>query len=462
LSVIAKLPAKITTCCSIILISACSSSAISPQANDPSIPEEWQKPQANIKQVGENWLADIADPQLPPLISEALSNNYQLAQQLAKLEESRLAVVISGAGRLPSLSLNADGSRRKVASDTDNNPITEQYSASLDLSWELDIWGKLSNSQKQARLLYQANAANVSKTKQTLSANVATGWFNVVQAQGLLQLLEQRLSNVEQNLDIIQRGYRQGTNKALDVYLSQDTLHQQRSRTADQRQTLIEAISNLQLLLARYPDGQWQVDSELPQFDQPVPVGQPSELLLRRPDIQQAWFNLLAADAGLAVAHKQRFPSLRLVASASDSSNELKNLLNGGSLGWSLLGGLTQPIFSGGRLAAAEKQARSRVVQAEQQYLDVVYRAFSEVETAISRGFLLEQRYKSLLASEASSKSAYSLSFEQYQRGLVSYTTVLESQRRAFDAQTNVIQLRFQKIQNRIGLHLALGGSFTD
>jgi NodT family efflux transporter outer membrane factor (OMF) lipoprotein len=448
-------------CLIALLLSACSNSAISPQALDPQVPNEWQKSQANSKPVSGSWLEELADQQLIPLVEEGLANNYQLAQQLAQLEQSRQAVIISGADRWPALSLSADGARRKTVTNNDLSSIAEQYSASLDLSWELDIWGKLNDKQRQARLSYQASLASVSNAQQTLTANIATGWYNAIQAQQLVALLEKRLANVQQNLDIIERGYRQGINQALDVYLSQDTLYQQRSSTAAQQQTLIETISNLQLLLARYPDGQWPITEPLPLLEKPIPVGQPSELLLRRPDLQQAWFNLLAADAALAVAHKQRFPSLTLVASGSDNNSELQQLLRDGPLGWSLLGGITQPLFAGGRLKATEQQARSQLKQAEQQYLEAVYSAFSEVETAISRNSILADRYQSLLASEASSQAAYSLSFQQYQRGLVSYTTVLESQRRAFDAQTNVIQLRFQLLQNRIALHLALGGDFN-
>lgn len=443
-----------------VFISGCTGSAISTQARDVNLPDRWQY-QQNRQAISSSWLADFAGEQLTPLISEAIDNNYQFGEQQAQLEAAYQAAIITGADRWPALSLNLDGSRRSTALIDNEQTISESYEASLNLSWELDIWGKLSDSQKQAQLTYQANVAALASTRQRLTASTATAWFEVIQAQQLLDLLTQRLDNVQQNLDIIQRGYQQGINEALDVYLSQDTLHQQRANTANQQQVLTEAISNLQRLLARYPDGQWQIDAQLPVVDGVLPAGQPSELLMRRPDIQQAWLELLAADAGLAVAHKQRFPSLTLAAAGGDSSSELHQLLDGGPLVWSLLGGLSQPLFAGHRLQAGEAQARARVAEAEQHYLDVVHSAFAEVENALSRADILQQRYLALLDSKASSNAAYRLSFQQYKRGLVSYTTVLEAQRRAFDAQTNVIQLRFQRLSNRIALHLALGGGFS-
>ena len=212
--------------------------------------------------------------------------------------------------------------------------------------------------------------------------------------------------------------------------------------------------------MAEYPDGAIETGDNLPMLTEPIPAGLPSELVSRRPDLQQAWYSLLAADVGLAIAHKQRFPRISLAASASDASNELSQLLDGSPPAWSLLGNLSQPIFNAGRLKAEEERARSQVVQAEKQYLELLYQAFSEVENTISRQTALREQYQATLEAEKHATSAFELAFEQYQRGLVTYTTVLESQRRAFDAQSSVIELRNQLLQNRINLYLALGGNF--
>ena len=119
-----------------------------------------------------------------------------------------------------------------------------------------------------------------------------------------------------------------------------------------------------------------------------------------------------------------------------------------------------QPLFNAGDLAAREEQARVRLVQLEQQYLERVYQAFSEVETALAQDSALETQYQQYLDAEKNAVAAETLSFEQYQRGLVSYATVLESQRRAFDAQSAVVQLKRQRLGNRIVLYSALGGDF--
>ena len=142
------------------------------------------------------------------------------------------------------------------------------------------------------------------------------------------------------------------------------------------------------------------------------------------------------------------------------TSVEFSDLLEGGASGWSLAFGLTQPLFNAGRLAAQEEQALIQVRIAEQAWLDRVYRAFAEVENAISRTASLDARYEAQLEAQKNSRAALQLALDQYQRGLVTYTTVLESQRQAFDAAATVVQLKNQRLQNRLVLYIALGGDF--
>jgi multidrug efflux system outer membrane protein len=440
-------------------LAACVSSAVTPDATNPEMPPTWVR-DSMAEAVETNWLQVLRDEQLTAFVREAIENNYQLKQQRARLAEAEQAVVVARAGRLPSLDLSIDGRRTGLEEADGTSVNSTSFDASLDAQWTVDIWGRLSKEQQSVQLAYQAQQARLAGAERALAANTATTLFSVMQAKQLLEVAGRRLENAILSRDIVDSGYRQGLNDALDLYLAKNQVERQQANFSQQQQAVVEVTAELQLALAQYPDGNMQVTGELPVLTDRIATGLPSELILRRADLQEAWLNLLASDASLAAAHKARFPRLALVGSTGVSSLEFSDLLDGEASAWSLLGGITQPLFQGGRLAAQERQAAERVAQAEQQYLDLVYRAFAEVENAISRAESLQDRYEAFLDAEANSTSALILALEQYQRGLVPYTTVLESQRQAYDAVTTVVQLKNQLLQNRINLYLSLGGEF--
>jgi outer membrane protein TolC len=199
----------------------------------------------------------------------------------------------------------------------------------------------------------------------------------------------------------------------------------------------------------------------LPLLSTEIPLGLPSAVITRKPDLLASWYQVLAQDAALAFAHKQRFPSINLTASLSDSTDELTDLLSGSSFAWSLLGSLSAPLFRGGELKANEEISRLKLKQQEQVYLNDLYNAFASVENTVSTEKSLKLRYQATLAAQQNAQAAEELAFEQYQRGLVTYTTVLEAQGRSFTAQSALIQLKNQLLINRVDLHIALGGDFA-
>ncbi|QIB65562.1 efflux transporter outer membrane subunit [Kineobactrum salinum] len=445
------------------LSGGCTVSAISPQTQEQQLPPNWvQDTAAEPAPAASGWLRQLDSPALDRLVEEAQASNYQLAQQRARVQELRQGVIAAGADRLPALSAAVDGGRQMSLAESGSEVYRESWGASLDLSWELDIWGRLGDQQRSARLRYDSGMAALRQQQLALAAAVATGWFDAIASRNLLALLQRRLDNVSDDLDVLEHGYRRGLNEALDVYLSRNTVADSRASLARQRQLLQQSIADLQLLMARYPDGrELTLDEALPALETATPAGTPAQLLQRRPDIQQAWLDLLAADAGLAAAHKARFPRFTLAGRAGSSSSALHDLVDAGLSSWSLTAGLAQPLFDAGRLKSEQEQARARVLQAEQAYLDTVYSALAEVESRLSAEQTLRQRHEALLESRANADIAYELSFQQYQRGLVSYTTVLEAQRRAFDAQTSTIEAHNEVLANRIALYLALGGDFA-
>ncbi len=455
-NVVASFVRQITLCCMLAWLTACAQQR-APMLQAPDLPETWQA-NNTAEPVLSHWLDSLRAPYLHDLVELALNNNYQLAQQALQVNIAQRRVGVVRADRLPTLNVSLSGQRFRPLGDF--NAISEQVEVSANIGFELDLWGKLSDAQRGAELDLAAEKMRYLSAERRLVAQTISSAFNVVSARQLQDVFNQRLDNLAQGLDVIEKGYRSGLNEALDVYLAQNTVEQERANVANQRQVSFEATTNLELLLAHYPSAQYTVAEPLPVL-RPLPqIGIPSDLLKRRPDIQSAWLDLLATDAALAVAHKNRFPSLDLSGSARDAASAISRLVNGGDLAFSAAASLFQPLFQGGRLSALEAQARLRVAQSEQRYLEVVFAAFAEVENELSRAMSLQDRYNAFLKAETNAESALTLAFAQYQRGLVNFTTVLESQRRAFDAQTTVVQLRNQLLQSRVALLLALGGNF--
>ena len=426
-----------------------------------TLPTSWQQDstQKLDEAVADNWLQQLENPQVYALVGQALRHNQAILQAGYDVAIKQQQLIATGAALWPSLDLSARTNRSK-----NNRPVSynNASSADLSLSYEVDLLGKLTAAERQANLEYLAQKATFEQSRQQLVADVVSGWFNVITAQQLLALYKQREQIAEQNLAIIESGYRQGLSEALDVYLTRNKLNTERSNIAQQQASLTESIRTLERLTGVYPKGALSVDADLPLLDKPIPKGLPSELLTRKPNLMASWYQLLSTDAGLAYAHKQRFPSLNLSASLSDSTDRISDLFSPSSLAWSLVGSIAMPIFDGGRLAANEQQASLAVKRQEQAYLESLYDAFTDVENAITQEQSLQQRYKTTLEAQTNAIAAEKLSFEQYQSGLVNYTTVLDAQDRSFSAQNSVINIKSQLILNRIKLHVALGGDFSE
>ncbi|MFD2166704.1 efflux transporter outer membrane subunit [Thalassotalea euphylliae] len=444
-------------------ISACTNSShISKQATAPLLPVSWSDAQ-NVSSDKEKFLGDwqfiIDDVALQSAINTALENNFTLNAKYQEFLIAKQQLIVSNATDLPELSLGVDQSRRKTVNSS--NIYSNDASISLELQYEVDIWGKLRDEQKQAQLRFQAAELSFLQEKNQVITNVVNAWFNLVEARTLENLYIERANNLRNNLEIIDASYQLGLSQALDVYLAQNDVNSELARIEQQQQTVSERKRLLEILLGYYPSGQQfsDITLELPSLNNELFIDLPANTLTASYSIQAKWFDLLATDMGVAIAHKNRFPSFRLSASGGDSSDELSNLLDGGSLAWSVAGSITAPLFNAGRLKALEEQAKLTVKQKEQEYLLSLYNTFSDIENNISNHFALNQQLNYFEKAKENALAAESLSFNQYLKGLVEYSTVLEAQRRAFDAQTNVIQLANQIIQNRIALYAELGGS---
>ncbi|CCQ10446.1 outer membrane transport protein [Pseudoalteromonas luteoviolacea B = ATCC 29581] len=425
--------------CSVILMTSCQT--VSPR-NHYAIPNEVL-------------ISDhVTATSLSQWLELALKYNPILKQANEKRIQAQLVIEDRFANRLPDLKIGLDSGRRQTtASITESNNLTTTF------SWELDWIGKLSNAEQQAIFAFEQANASAFLSQQTVLKQVAQTYLNTVQAKALLEVYQQREILLTQQLQMLEENYQLGLTSALDVYLARSNLASEQSRVVNQLQVVKQSVLLLQSSVGILPS-----KTELTLFSPTLQKNSvevvTSEQLLTRPDVSAAWYELLAANEATAVAFKAQFPSFKLSVSGGYSSEEFKSLLKGDFL-WSWVANLSQPLFDGGRLANefARVSSNERVALAKLQ--DVMNKAYGDIDVELARSLSIEQRFTLANTAFDNAQLAQTLSFSQYQKGLVTFTTVLDAQKRALDAQVNVISLQTEKMNQLIDLETALGRPLT-
>jgi multidrug efflux system outer membrane protein len=386
-------------------------------------------------------------------LQSALAHSPTYNQAQERLLQASLVAEDRLAGRLPELRLSMEHSRRA------NTSITTSNNLNVVFNWELDWLGKLNNSEQQA--LYSLEQAKHNKfvTEQTVLEQVSLAYISAVQAKTLLSLYETRARVLAQQLSMLEENYQLGLTNALDVYSARSNLASEQSRIVNQKLVLKQALNQLQVIAGQQPQ---PMITDLVLFS--VPASSVSELssdlLLARPDVNAAWFELLAVNQAVAVAFKAQFPSFKLSSTGGYAADEFKSLLKGDFL-WSWTVGLTQPLFEGGRLAnaLAREQSNERIALSKLQ--DTLNKAYSELDIELARLTMLSERVALAQIAFDNAQAAQSLSFSQYQKGLVTFTTVLDAQKRALDAEVTLIGLKNEQLSQVIEFEVALGRPLT-
>jgi NodT family efflux transporter outer membrane factor (OMF) lipoprotein len=392
---------------------------------------------------------------LEQLTSYAIDNNQQLKQKELTLSATEQRLAESQSESWPEMSASLNTSRNKVGTKT----YVNGSNLNLDFSYEIDLWGKISDLNKREALNFFSEKELFEQEKQQLTVDVVTAWLDILASKKLIALYDTRFNTAKQNVQVVERGHQLGLNTALDVYLIRNDLNSEKSRLINQKTAFANQTRVLERLLGMMPTGLLFFESDIPRWDQEVQSVLPSTLIENKPHLKAAWMQLLSANANLAYAHKQRFPSFNINASMGYSNSDITNLFDSSSLLWGVAGGITTPIFNAGRLKSEEEAVRFELARAEQTYIKQVYDAFAEVQNGLTSEIGIKETLKTAVEAEDNAIKAEDLSFEQYQKGLVTYTTVLVAQQRSLNTQSAVIELKKQFAVNRASLLLSLGGN---
>jgi NodT family efflux transporter outer membrane factor (OMF) lipoprotein len=296
-----------------------------------------------------------------------------------------------------------------------------------------------------------------------LAANVVKSALILVESTEQVRLSEENVKTRSTHLQIVERTLERGLDSdraALDVSLSRADLARAEETLASRKRFSDDARRTLELLLGAYPAGKEPGLSSLPELKRNVPAGLPSEMLLRRPDIRAAERRLESSLREESAAKKAFLPSFNLTGGTGLSTEDLSFLIDQGSVVWSVAGNVAQQIFQGGRIKANVDLARARYEEALGQYASTASTAFKEVETALAAEAFLREQESALETASVEATRSVKLAAGQYERGLVDILTLLDAQRRAFDARSSLAAVKAQRLTNRANLHLALGGEF--
>ncbi len=438
--------------------------------------------------VDEQWWLRFDDPVLADYVERTVANSPAVLAAIAQVEQARAAARITRADLFPQASagLDASRSRQNLAgnglgallgaggesgedldgdADGDDAPVSitsDSFQLTGQVSWEIDLWGRLGSQSAAARADYLASEQNLRAVRQSIAAEVTRTYFDLVTSRNQVAVSEELVDAIAEVARQVGNRAEVGIAPPNDRTLAIANLGQARSGLAQRREALERVTRGFDQLTRAYPDGDVVAAQVLPEVPAPPPAGLPAELLLRRPDIRAAEWQLRAAGLRLQAAQRSFLPGISLTGNAGTSSSALENLLDGDFFVWTIAGSILQPIFQGGRLRAQADQAEGVQAEAIANYTDAVLQALTEVETALAvEEQLLARQEAAQFAAEAA-RASVDISFNRYRAGLDPFVTVMESQQRALDANAAYLDAVSARLENRINLHLALGGGFGE
>ncbi len=389
----------------------------------------------------------ISAPELESLIEEALQANPNLQQMVLTLKILRGQRRQATANRLPWVEFD-------VSADKEEGD-EESYSGSFNISWEVDLWQKLADSEHAAEMDEVEQQALFEAARTSLTAEVMTQWLGLISDQHTINIEKLRQENLTKNeLYILQR-YRSGIGNLEDLDSARTSTAVSKASLEEYQESLAQRQRTLKTILGRIGTRNITVKATYPEVIAPL-ADLPEQTLQRRPDLQAAYSAIKAADLRISVAYKDLLPTISLQAALEDIGDSPQAMLLSDPV-WTLLGQLTAPLFQGGQLRAQAEVAELTTAQTYEAYRETLLEAVSEVENAISLEQSLTSRQKHITSALASARNSLARYQESYRSGLVDILDLLTVQEKTFDLAAQLDNLMYERLVNRIDLGLALG-----
>jgi len=430
---------------------------------ETKIPLEW-KAGAGTEPVADNWLKALNDPQLEPIVAEAITNNLDLRLAAERVRIAQQSVVVVGAQLLPQVGASVSGREVRYSGHKlhDEDGTSRRSSAFASVGWELDVWGKLRAQQAASEASYQATALDYAYARQSLVATVAKTWYTAIETYLLLKLAEQSVTVFSEQLKLVMIRQNAGKGTDLDVVDTRAKLESAQDAVESTHQAYESIRRALELLLGRYPAAEINIAAAYPHLSIPPATSAPASLLKRRPDIVAAERMVLSAFRTTEAAKLALLPDFSFVLEGGTINESFSKLINFNPWLISTTIGASIPIYEGGALDAQLEIATAQQAQAFANYGSVVLKAFGEVETAIANEQMLGRRLPFIESAVRDRNEAVRIATEQYMAGRKDLLWVTDLKDNLISTEAELIKVRGLMHLNRIALLLALGGSFDD
>jgi multidrug efflux system outer membrane protein len=417
-------------------------------------------------------LADLAwwqvynDPVLQGLLQEALKNNYDVQIAAQSVEQAQQQAYEQQSFLMPQIGYGGTVSRGRNQTLGTLQPLNGSYNSStslqLNLSWQIDLWGKLRRADEAARAALLATVEAQRGVWLTLVSDVATTYFQLLGLEAQLQVAKNATQTYTETLNLFEERLQGGVASLLDTSSAAGALGAAAAQIPDIERQIAETENQLSVLLGRNP-------GPIPRgivltsqtFPPNIPAGLPSQLLERRPDILEAAAEVKAENALIGVAKANFFPQLSLTGALGKVSPEVSAFTGGGANAWSIAAGLAGPIFEGGLLTAQYKGAQAAYKQSVNQYKETVIEAFQDVSDALTEREKLAEVRAEQEYSVSSYSEAVDVSIKRYVAGKASYYEVLDAQTKLFPNEANLVNTRVAELLAMVDLYKALGGGWS-
>lgn len=422
--------------------------------------------------VTDEWWQYFGDSSLNLLVTSALIYNQDLVAAQARVEEAAANAGIARSALFPSIDVNGNFSRQRGSQETTaagQNLIGDVRTGNAQLSWELDLWGKLRAQNAAGKSRFLASQYNRDALKLSIAALVSKTYFQLQAADEQLKIAKDTLRTRQKTLDLYQKRYRGGVISALELRQAEVEKATAEADVPRIAQIVRQTENALAVLVGRTPEQ--MVDGYIerarnslrtPVALDMIPEALPSELLVRRADIRAAEENLKAANADIGVARAAFLPSIGLTTAIGSQSLSLDGLFSAPARTWSFVGNLAAPIFQAGRISYGVKAAKAREQQMVATYRGSIQTAFQETLDALSAHGYTREQEMATNKQLASIKAAVRLAQLRYDGGYSDYLTVLDAQRSMYQIEQAAVAVRLERLSSMVDLYKALGGGWDE